>query len=104
MIEVLLQEDKKKLLVNLIAVPVTGAATRPRYLNLDTKSYRQNLKKALGMGSNISILQSENKQEDLMIGYPEIHTLDIINIAIDMSLKSTEIIELLKLMRNEIKM
>ena len=92
MIKTLLDENQKKTLVNLIAISKDSNSTRPKYINLDKKNYRNNLKKALGMGANMSILEEDNKDDE---GIPEIHTIDIINIALKMNMRSSEMVELL---------
>lgn len=85
MLETLIAEgNQNKTLVSLIAIPHRSNAVRPRYLSSQDKD--SNLfKRALGLETSTGIMNPQKADEDILYGLPELHTLDIISVALKMN-------------------
>jgi len=97
MIELLLIENQKKLLASLIAETLSSYASRPRFLDVEVNKYRNAVKNVIGS----HLLDEED--EDGLKGMKPLTAIDIVRIALDMKLNTTDMVELLKILRNEIK-
>jgi len=85
--------------VSLIAVQPGSKVSQPRFLNLDVKKYNQDIRKLMGRtGGALSLNKEEEHGSEQLLT-----ALDIVTIALDMKMKTDDLVELLKIMRNEIK-
>ena len=85
----------------MIAIPLISKSTRPKYYNKNAKNLNQGIKNVLKFGTNLN-LDSENIIESGS-QLPDLHSIDILQIALDFHVKSDEIIEFLNILRNEAK-
>lgn len=99
MIQLLIEEDQKKLLVSLIAIPknLENRACRPRYLPVESKKYTDAVR-----AIHSDFKDRKDSKVDVFYGERELHFLDILVCALDGNAKSKDIIELLKLMSAEV--
>ena len=79
-VELLIRENQKKLLVSLISIPknLEASHTRPKYFHLDSKQYQQAIREAF--------LRAKSPMAEVYggMGEKELHFQDIIAIALQM--------------------
>lgn len=110
MVEALFAANQHKQLVQLIAIPKARqlVAIRPRFIPLNSVKYRENLFNRLGASGRDFFKkrkpQLRDKSEGLEIlkNENEIRFIDIVSCGLAHGEKTRSIIELVKLMRNEI--
>ena len=79
-------------------------ALRPKYFPLDKDAYSKGIRDAIGAQNLTQIRKSVKNCEHLQIsGEREVNFLDIITQAINCGEKTQAIVELIKLMRNEVQ-
>lgn len=76
---------------------MSSNATRPRYVQLEASKYTNAVKHVLGT----HLLGDED--DEALKGFKPLTAIDIVKIALDIKLNTLDMVELLKILRNEIK-
>ena len=111
MVELLVIENQKDLLINLICIPLYSKATRPEFIHEEKQEYSNKIKQAFGNmadgGGKVKFKPSTQERlkeaagqsmEDLNV----LEFIEIVKIAIDLHQKSTWIEKLLSKFRERV--
>jgi hypothetical protein len=103
-IGLLLRENQKKLLINMIAIPrgTENKACRPKYFMRGEKKYSHGLRKAFGRSSTtVKGLDKDGAPSAPESGDKELDFNDIVDVALAQREKGQCVIDLMSLMKSE---
>lgn len=90
MIEILLQNDKNRMLIELISIRKDSTNSRPKYFTLGKRSSKTGIQALLGTNKAIKVgdFFNDEKKDDELLGLPELSFDTIIHIALKIDTKT----------------
>jgi hypothetical protein len=103
MIEVLLQNDKNRTLIELISIRKDNTTQRPKYQQIGKKSASTGIAALFGTNKSIKVgdLLQDDRKDDELVGLPELCFDTIIHIALKIDTKTEQLITLITMMKKE---
>ena len=103
MIEVLLENEKNRILINMISIRKETTNQRPRYFAVGKKSAGTGIAALFGNKAiKVGDYFNDEKEDDELLGLPELSFDTIVHTALKIDTKTEQLVTLITMMKKEV--